>query len=581
MNQYDVFVPQVAALKHTVLLVDDSPVNLAVLADGLDDPGLDVLVAQDGEEALQRIEATMPDLILLDVMMPGMNGFEVCRHLKGMSHTRDIPVIFMTSLSATEDKVEGFVAGAVDYVTKPFQIEEVRARVRMHLEMRDLKLRLEERVAVQADYLDQVEQEQRMASGYMNKLIALDTLNDPAVEFFLRPAQNFSGDLIAMARTPDGRLHLLLADSTGHGLSAALAAMPVTHPFYSMTGKGFGIAAIAREINNKVRQALPVSHFVAAILVSIDADGQMVEVWSGGCPPPLLLDASGLVAHRFKPRHLAMGILPPEQFDASLEYFSYDRDGYSLLMFSDGVIEQENEQGRPFGLPRLIDAATCGGGWQQMVAAVSVYRTDDMAGADDITLLLARCEVHGKPAARLPSARRSTYAADEGRIVWQFALTLDMEQLRHLDVVPLLLDILQQIEMDKARNGEIFLVLSEIFNNALDHGVLKLNSGMKQQADGMEQYFEERSLRLAAVAQGSIHMHLKKILHEDGGLLLRIRMKDSGDGFDHQHYSGDADAGTQRHGRGIALLRHVCSSVQFLGNGSEVVVEMDLAAGEK
>lgn len=574
-----VFVPRMDVLNHTVLLVDDSTVNLSVLADGLEVAGLEVLVAQDGLEALQRIALALPDLILLDVMMPGMDGFEVCRHLKAQPHTCDIPVIFMTSLSATADKVKGFAAGAVDYVTKPFQIEEVRARVRMHLEIRDLKQRLEERIAVQADYLDQVDQEQRMASGYMNRLIALDTLKDSAVDFYLRPARNFSGDLIAMARTPDGRLHLLLADSTGHGLSAVLAAMPVTHPFYSMTEKGFGIAAIAREINGKVRQVLPVSHFVAAILVSIDADAQLVEVWSGGCPPPVLLDAEGGVAHRFRPRHLAMGILPAEQFDASLEYFSYDKAGYSLLMFSDGVIEQEVEHGEFFGLERLLAAAASACNWQDLVAAVSRHREDELADADDVAMMLARCEMRGKIAVKEESSRRGAQGGSEGHIVWQFALTLAMEQLRHLDVVPLLLDILQQIELDKAQNGQIFLVLSEMFNNALDHGVLKLDSRMKQHADGMEQYFEKRVMRLAEAERGTIHMHLKKILREDGGMFLRIRMKDSGDGFDYPHYSGQADAGAQRHGRGIALMRHVCSSVQFLGNGSEVMVEMDIAKG--
>ncbi|MFA6014801.1 MAG: EAL domain-containing protein [Gallionellaceae bacterium] len=128
---------------RTILLVDDSPVNLGVVVEGLERHGFDVLVAVDGEEALERVEVASPDLILLDVMMPGIDGFEVCRRLKAQDHTRDIPVLFMTSLSGTEDKVKGFDAGGVDYVTKPLQVDEVKARVDTHLKLRSLQKRLE------------------------------------------------------------------------------------------------------------------------------------------------------------------------------------------------------------------------------------------------------------------------------------------------------------------------------------------------------------------------------------------------------------------------------------------------------
>lgn len=568
-------------LSRTVLLVDDSPVNLGVVVESLEAHGYDVLVAVDGEEALQRIEAVRPDLILLDVMMPGIDGFEVCRRLKALAHLRDIPVIFMTSLGGVTDKVKGFDAGAVDYITKPLQIDEVRARINTHLSLHDLKRRLAEKLAVQEDNIDRIDQEHRIAAGYMAKLIALDELKDPAVQFHLQPAGNFSGDLIAFSRTPDGRLHLMLADSTGHGLSAALAAMPVIHPFYSMTGKGFGISAIAREINSKVWHALPVSHFVAVILVSIDADGQMVEVWSGGCPPPLILDGEGRLVYQFKPRHTAMGILPPEMFDASVEYFSYDDDGCSLLMFSDGAIELENAGGEQLGLPRLLSAAAAAGPQARMHGMTGAIR--DYCGAgninnDDIALMLARCELRGELVANQVTPQQVP-GRTPGKIGWQFALTLDIEQLKHLDVVPLLLGIVQQIEKDKARGGEIFLILSEMFNNALDHGVLQLDSGLKQHEDGMERYFDERIARLASTDAGQIHLHLKKIQSDDSSAFLRIRVKDSGDGFDHQHWSSLIAEGGRRHGRGISLLYNVCRSVQYLGNGSEVVVEFDLDAG--
>jgi diguanylate cyclase (GGDEF)-like protein/PAS domain S-box-containing protein len=120
----------------TILVVDDIPANLAVAVDYLEDSGFQVAVAQDGEEGLERAKLVQPDLILLDVMMPGIDGFETCRRLKMIEGTRDIPVIFMTALAGTSDKVKAFAAGAVDYVSKPFQVEELLARINTHLTLR-------------------------------------------------------------------------------------------------------------------------------------------------------------------------------------------------------------------------------------------------------------------------------------------------------------------------------------------------------------------------------------------------------------------------------------------------------------
>jgi signal transduction histidine kinase len=124
--------------KSIVLVVDDSLANLGAIFNFLEEAGLEVIVAQDGEIAIQKLEYTLPDLILLDVMMPGMDGLEICKILKENPSTREIPVIFMTALSNTEDKVKGFMSGAVDYITKPFQKEEVLARINIHLERQSL-----------------------------------------------------------------------------------------------------------------------------------------------------------------------------------------------------------------------------------------------------------------------------------------------------------------------------------------------------------------------------------------------------------------------------------------------------------
>jgi len=129
----------------TILIVDDNSANLGVLSDALSQAGFEVRVAKSGKMALERVKYALPDLILLDVMMPEMDGFETCRRLQANPETTQIPVIFMTALSDTANKVEGFKLGAVDYITKPFQQEEVLARVKLHLKLHVLAEKLEEK----------------------------------------------------------------------------------------------------------------------------------------------------------------------------------------------------------------------------------------------------------------------------------------------------------------------------------------------------------------------------------------------------------------------------------------------------
>ncbi|MEO1402505.1 MAG: response regulator, partial [Cyanobacteria bacterium J06635_1] len=141
-----------------ILIVDDNPTNLEVLSESLIQEGFQVAVAIDGESALEQVNYHRPELILLDVMMPGINGFETCHRLKENPETYDIPVIFMTALSDTENKVKGLSLGAIDYITKPFQHEEVLARVRVHLKLQNLARTLQQQNQLLKSEIDQREQ---------------------------------------------------------------------------------------------------------------------------------------------------------------------------------------------------------------------------------------------------------------------------------------------------------------------------------------------------------------------------------------------------------------------------------------
>lgn len=169
---------------YNILIVDDTPLNLSVVVEFLQQLGFGIRIARSGESALRRVKYDKPDIILLDVLMPGIDGFETCRRLKADENLRDIPVIFMTSLTRVEDKVRGFEAGAVDYVTKPLAQEEVLARVTTHLRLleltRDLRQRHEQlKVSSEAEttrLFEAVSQQRRQLQTLTTRLTEVQEL---------------------------------------------------------------------------------------------------------------------------------------------------------------------------------------------------------------------------------------------------------------------------------------------------------------------------------------------------------------------------------------------------------------------
>jgi len=182
----------------SVLIVDDTPANVGVLVDALEDHGILVAVAQDGPEGLERARKIEPDLVLLDVRMPGMDGFAVCRELKSGERTRDIPVIFMTALREFEDKITGFRVGAVDYVTKPFQMEEVLARIDTHLSLRAMQKQVAEQNSLLREEIAVREEAEQALRRQADELAAARD----AAEAATRAKSEFLANMSHEIRTP-------------------------------------------------------------------------------------------------------------------------------------------------------------------------------------------------------------------------------------------------------------------------------------------------------------------------------------------------------------------------------------------
>ncbi|MEE9357239.1 MAG: response regulator, partial [Sedimenticolaceae bacterium] len=200
-----------------ILLVDDNPTNLQVLFQTLEGRGYNLLVAKDGETALTIVKKALPELVLLDIMMPGIDGYEVCRQLKGDPATRDIPVIFLSALDDTKDKVRGLGLGAVDYISKPFQADEVIARVDTHLTIHRLQQQLQEQK-------DALERELEVVAEVQYDLLPkrLPEIKGMKLSAYYKTSRYAGGDYYDIIELPDERWGFMVADAEGHSTPAAV-----------------------------------------------------------------------------------------------------------------------------------------------------------------------------------------------------------------------------------------------------------------------------------------------------------------------------------------------------------------------
>lgn len=558
-----------------ILLVEDDPDDLFFARHELERLGHRVVAVADGNRALEIYPQERPDLVITDIHMPGMDGFALTRAVQRCAAPRWQPVVFLSGHRDDDLQVQALEVGADGYIVKPVAARMLDARLKVIERLLVMQRQVEEHAAKLEQYYAAEEEEKRIAQHLIRRLVNVDKLDDPAIRHWIAPAAVFSGDFIAAARTPAGVLHVLLADASGHGLVASINVLPIVAPFYRMTEKGFGLDAIVREMNAKMRLLLPEDRFVAATLVAVDSRENYVRVWNGGNPSPVLFSATGEVEHSFNLRHVPLGVLADDELEVNAETRAFG-NGAELAVYSDGLTGAEDPSGAPFGTDALLEtlaAASIGRRLDAAVAAVNRH----LAGAaarDDISIVTIECrDESGADAARL--THRPAPSVSPGS--WRFGLRLGAAEIRQIDVVPLLLGLAGQLDGARDRSGELFVILSELYNNALDHGLLRLDSRLKLERNGMETYLTERQERLASLDEGEIELSIEMFEH-DGCGWLRICCRDSGKGFDHGETLASASAaGELPFGRGIALVRAMAASFEFneAGNAVTAIVALN------
>jgi|WetSurMetagenome_2_1015567.scaffolds.fasta_scaffold10129_5 phosphoserine phosphatase RsbU/P len=350
-------------MSEKVLIVDDSMVNRKLLNVILAKAGYEAAEAVDGEDALARVFEFMPDLVLLDVMMPKMDGYEVCAALKEDGRTSDVPIIFLSAKSDVEDKIRGLDVGGVDYITKPFDQGEVLARVRNQLKIRSLTqqiMRAHEQLLAKQKRIDE---DLKAAAGIQESLLPESDPGVKNIDFAWRykTCDEIGGDIFNVMRLDEEHLGIYMLDVSGHGVPAALVTVSAHRSLSPQTGfvakrrlvvPPYYEIVSPREVLRHLDQEYPIERFdkfFTIVYLVLSFKTGLLRYSNAAHPHPVLIRADGSLEALDKGGTIIGlgGSLAFEEEEKQLH------PGDKLILFTDGLIECENDQGEFYGDERF------------------------------------------------------------------------------------------------------------------------------------------------------------------------------------------------------------------------------------
>ena len=374
-----------------ILIADDIDANLLMLERMLKMNGYEVVEAKNGEQAIEVFEREAPDLILMDINMPEVNGHEATSRIKQMTVDNYVPIIFVTAMTEESSLAESLAAGGDDFISKPISCDVLHSKINAHLRIRELNKELNAKNRELAIHNLYLQREQELVDHYFENALAQSDLDENVIKYHMSSMSVFNGDVLLAKYGPDGSYYLILGDFTGHGLTAAMGTLPVAQIFFKLVQQEVSIEQLARELNQQLKTFLPSLMFFAANLLKLNVKEGKLTVWSGAMPPAWWLSKSGELKGSIESVNLPLGVLRDSEFNVEVQEFAIDK-GDRLYLYSDGVTESRNPEGEMFGVDRLKDelVSSAGASFDSTIDALQKFR-DDQQQNDDLTFVEITC----------------------------------------------------------------------------------------------------------------------------------------------------------------------------------------------
>jgi phosphoserine phosphatase RsbU/P len=381
-----------------VLLVDDAKINLEILIEGLK-ADYKLSTAVSGELALEAATGAPPDLVLLDIVMPGVDGYEVCRRLRQMPETAEVPIMFLSSLEDPQEKARGFEAGANDYLTKPFEMLEVKARVRSLLKAKSYNDAVKEQIAGELRVAREIQM------GMLpHDFAAVERAYHTSFGAVLEPAREVGGDLYGVCAAGPERLVVFLGDVSGKGIAASMFMVRAISLARLLARQISAPDAILAKLNDELAVDNPSGMFVTFLCAVFEPGSHRLALANAGHCRPVLLRSGESPRWAVKGLGTALGFEPGVTFERTELTL---RDGDGLLFYSDGVSEAFNPEEECYGDERLLaQAATLSSQSAPEIATGLLRNVRAFAAtapqSDDITILALKVNGAGELSSPIP-----------------------------------------------------------------------------------------------------------------------------------------------------------------------------------
>ena len=550
-----------------VLIVDDEDVNRMVICGMLKHAGFRLLEAKSGREACEICLQVQPDLVLMDVMMPDMNGMEAAARIKRHHHDSFVPIVFVTAIADEKQLLKCIESGGDDFLVKPVSRLLLKAKIEANLRTRAVHARLAQQRDLLVRHQDQVREDLDIAGRILAGVVNQKYLEAQNVRHLLRPVEAMNGDLILAARRPSGEQAFLLGDFTGHGLPAAIGAQVVGGIFNVMAAKGIALEHIVAEINSKLKAILPVGRFLSCCLFDLYTDSGAVRFFNGGMPDVLVRTAEGALRFTLPSENLPLGIVA--DYSPQLRNIVLNV-GDRVVAYSDGVIEAHAPNGELFGddrLRRIVGmAATLDDTLGAVTAAMDAH-TQSASQHDDVSLLIVEYRENIPEVAELITP---AFVRDRAG-TWRYQATFNADDLRADEPIARITQVLEAAQGLAPVRSQLFTLMTELYSNALEHGLLNLDSAIKQQPDGFSEYYGTRAKRLAALENAKVDIICAHRPSAEGGE-LEVTVAHNGTGAPAELAVQCAlEANRALSGRGIALVRKLCSDLRYENEGKTAI----------
>ena len=525
------------ALEHGARLLQRRPIVLVADGDAAERASIaavlrdsfTVVEASSGAEVIARVEGDAVDAVVMNVRLRGPEGDQTLHRIKAASRGAFVPVVLMAPAGDEASLLGGLDLGADDFLTKPLYMPLLEAKLgallRMGDVLRELRVSNDElnarRMRTESDY--------EIARAIFRHAGQRSRLALPGLSVRALPLETFNGDFVLVSPLAGGRLRVFVGDFAGHGLSAAVGALPVSDVFHSMTDRGFPIDALARELGGKLHRILPRNLFLSACIADIDPVAERAVVWNGGLPDLLLLGDDGVVTGRTASQHPPLGVLASHEMTAETTELRFPR-GARLVLFTDGLVEATSARGDEFGQERLERALAEGRGrpsWIDDLWESFARFCSDTAQRDDVTLVgVENCAALAAILDGQSSAAGRSDGSDEIAVHFRF----DSPALRGSDPLAPLRNVFENAPVLARHSGTLSTVAAELFANALEHGLLGLDSRMKEGPGGFSRYYARRKSALDELTGGIISVSLQ-VTRTSGKRAAIVTVRDDGSGF--------------------------------------------------